>query len=52
MSTDVAKLWMYEMRADIRASGAGEVASTFHVTRMNFPPLLGLYPVRVSLEVV
>lgn len=51
MSTGVAKFWMCEMRADIRASGAGEVASTFHVTRTNFPPLLDLYPVPVSLEV-
>lgn len=42
---------MCEMRADIRASGAVEVASTFHVTRTNFPPLLGLYPVPVSPEV-
>jgi len=39
------------MRADIRASGVGEAASTFHVTKTTFPPLLGLYPVPVSPEV-
>ena len=42
---------MCEMRADIRASGAGEAASTFHVTKTNFPPLLGLYLAPVISEV-
>ena len=51
MSAGVGKPWMCEIRADIRASGAGEVASTFHETKTNFPALLELYPVLVHLDV-
>lgn len=47
MSTEVVKPWMCEMRSDIRASGAGEVASTFHVTRTNLSLSLGLHPLPV-----
>lgn len=38
MSGSVVRFWMCERRAEIRASGAEELASIFHVISINSEP--------------
>lgn len=51
MSGGGSRLWMCEMRAEMRASGDGEVASTFHVTRTRLSLVVALGSVG-GIEVV